>query len=492
MTMKKAGFILILFFPFLPAEAQQIGMYGHAFFKPMVYNPAYAGNSESTNAMILSRSQWTSFKNAPQLNLFTLDGNLQNKKVGLGLSLISDRKGITNRTGGNLEYSYRVTINDDMYLRFGVAAGIIDQTIDYSKALVENGSDPILFSYAQRKTTFDADAGVAFFWKGLEAGAAVPQLAGNKISFVDNTGVRARYIQVRHYLGTLKYNFILSKDKGISIAPQALVRYVPNAPLQYDGTLSLDWKDKMWIGASYKSDYAITAFAGVCIHKQLYIGYAYDIILGNISKYAGTSHEIMVNFKFGKNKKEEQPSPANVQSSNAGNEAYQTRLDSLQSVIRDEQAQITENKKKLEELNNKLEQRQAATPASPSTGTEAAVLKNENQNAAAVETNADKAFENGTWLVTNSAAGFKDANDHPAQKGFYVVAGTFVYRDFAEAEVKRLSANGFSKTSLLFSAAKQYNYVFISTSPVKEDALKKAGEARKSGIKDAWVLQLAE
>lgn len=495
MTMKKTGIISFFFFSSLYAGAQQVGMYGHAFFKPMVYNPAYTGNSEGINAMILSRSQWTGFKGAPQLNLFTLDGSL-NKKAGLGISLLSDRKGITSRIGGNINYSYRITINDDMHLRFGIAAGIVDQAIDYSKALVENGSDPFLFSDSERKTAFDANAGLLFSWKALEFGIAVPQLAGNAISYVDNTNVRAKYTQVRHYLGTLKYTFTLSKDKGIFIAPQALVRYVPNAPMQYDGTLNLEWKDKMWIGASYKNDYAVTVHAGVCIHKQLYIGYAYDIILGNISKYSGTSHEIMVNFKFGKPKKEEPQAeiPQNVPNTAMSNEAYEKRLDSLQSVIRDEQAQIRENREKLKELSDKIEQqgKTAAAPQSTGGNETAAAKNNDNQNSTAVQANANKSYENGTWLVTNNVNDFKDANDRPAQKGFYVVAGTFVYRDFAEAEAKRLTANGFGNTSRIFSEAKQYNYVFISKLSTKEEALKKAEEAKRAGIKDTWVLQLSE
>lgn len=59
-------------------------------------------------------------------------------KVGVGLNIISDRKGLSNRIGGNVFYSYGLNINEDMYLRFGVSAGVFDQSIDYTKAQVEN------------------------------------------------------------------------------------------------------------------------------------------------------------------------------------------------------------------------------------------------------------------------------------------------------------------------------------------------------------------
>ncbi|MCW3105373.1 MAG: hypothetical protein JWO09_3813 [Bacteroidetes bacterium] len=515
---KKTYITLLLALSFLFAEAQQIGFYSHAFFKPMVYNPAFTGNAEGINAMIISRAQWTGFNGGPQLNLFTLDGSLPNNKTGLGLCLISDRKGITNRTGGNINYSYRLNITDAAYLRFGIAAGIIDQSIDFSKALVEDPSDPFTFGDQQRKTVFDANAGLAFFWKGLEAGVAVPQLIGNKIAYVDNTDVRATYTQVRHFLGTLKYSLPLSKDKGLYIAPQALVRYLPGAPFQYDGTLNLEWRDKAWIGATYKSDYAITAHLGFCIHKQLYVGYAYDIILGDLSRYSGISHEVMVSFKFGKNKKEEASAEKAV---NTGEQtASEKRLDSLQAILEESQSQIRANAEKIKVLTDKLEQQSKAiqaqqqaassSQASPvqgqgqpsqqqpqSTGaqnqnTNTPAANNQNQNAAAVETDKNKVNDNGIWLVTNNSKDFKTDRGGTPKKGYYVVAGTFVYLDFAEAEVKRLKAQGFPSTNRIFSEQKQFNYVFVSSSLSKDEAMKAAEKVRAGGIKDAWILQLVE
>lgn len=503
--MKKNCFIILFVLCVSFAKAQQIGMFSHYFYKPMVYNPAFTGYDDATNAMLISRAQWTGFKGSPQLNLFTLDGTLINKKVGLGLSLISDRKGLTNRIGGNVGYSYRLNINDDTYLRFGVSLGVIDQTIDYSQAIVENSSDPTLFTSLQRKTIIDGSGGLAFIWKQLEFGAAVPQLFGNKINYVDNTGVRAYYTQARHILGTLKYKFFISKEKGISIAPMALVRFVQNTPFQYDGNIILDWKNKFWIGATYKSDYAVGLNAGICIHKQLYVGYAYDYIIGDIGNYSGMSHEIMINFKFGQNKKEELPEVTPVAEPQALlNPEYDKRIDSLNSALASEKERINENQRKLKELSDKIEaqsklQQTPVTQNQNNSEKDIAPVnpnenqnQNQNQNSKAIEGDKNKVLDNGVWFVTNNSADFIDSNDRKPQKGFYVVAGTFVYRDFAQAEVKRLKIKGFKNANWLFSKSKEYNYVFLSKQDTKENAFKKAEEARSAGIKDAWVLQLTE
>jgi type IX secretion system PorP/SprF family membrane protein len=325
--------------------AQQVGMYGHYFYKPMLYNPAFAGADDATNAMLIGRNQWTDFKGAPRLNAFTLDGKLTDK-VGIGFNLVSDKKGISNRTTGSFSYSYKLQLNDEMHVLFGLSLGVIYQTLDFSKTLVENNSDPNLFTDAQRKTAFDANAGFAFVYKELELSAAVPQLLQNKINYVDYSNVRGYYALARHYMAAVKYRFFIIKEKDIAIVPQALIRIVPNAPLQYDATVNFDWKDKFWVGATYKSNYALAANFGVSVHKQLSIGYSYDFMMGSISHYAGTSHELMLNFKFNTPKK----TTVEIQPEAQPSDKYKDLIVSLQTEIDGTEESIKELEERLQQL----------------------------------------------------------------------------------------------------------------------------------------------
>ena len=285
-------------------QSQQVVMFSHYYYKPMLYNPAFTGTSGAPEIMIVNHTQWAGFKNAPQYNILTADANLINQNTGLGVSIISDKKGITNRIGGNIMYSYKLKFNKTSHLLLGLSAGVIDQTMNLSNAIVENQNDPYLFSNSQRNTSFDANAGLALIIKGFEFGFSVPQLANNKLSYVSNNDSRTYYTQARHYITSAKYKFLLSKEKQMSITPLALVRYVPNSPTQYDINMNFNWENKFWIGATYKSNYAVGANAGVTLFNKLNIGYSYDFITGNVSKYAGISHEIMLSFKFVKHKEE--------------------------------------------------------------------------------------------------------------------------------------------------------------------------------------------
>ena len=357
--MKKGFTILIMVFMCCIANAQQIGMYSHYFYNPMVYNPAFVGSGEAINATLISRSQWTGFKSPPKLTIFTLDGNLVAKKVGAGFTLISDRKGVANRTGGTVSYSYKITINADAQLCFGLSLGIINHTLDFSGALVESASDPVLFTDIQRKTTFDGNAGMAFVWKGLQIGAAIPQIIGNKVNYVDEENIRLYYTQTRHIMASVKYKFFISEEKGLSIAPQALVRFVPSTPFQFDGNINFDWKDKFWIGATYKSDYAVAANVGFGLYKRLYFGYSYDFIIGNIGKYSGMAHEIMVNFKFNGRKKAEV-----VEEVVNGNNTAPAEKTEYEELIAKMQAKVDESEKKIKALDAKLKQKNSAVSES--------------------------------------------------------------------------------------------------------------------------------
>lgn len=268
----------------------------------MVYNPAYTGTDDAANVMLVNHTQWTGFKGAPQYNLLTFDGNVLNKNTGLGVSIANDRRGVTNRIGGNVSYSYKLRFKKNIHLLLGLSAGAINQSINYSNAIVENPNDPSLFSNTQNKTTFDANAGLAFICRGFELGFAIPQIANNKINYVANNDTRVFYTQSRHYMSSIKYKFLISKE--ITLNPLLLARYVPNTPIQYDANLNLNWQNKFWIGATYKNNYALGLNLGVVIYKRFSIGYSYDYMLGSISKYAGLSHEIMLNFKFIKHKKD--------------------------------------------------------------------------------------------------------------------------------------------------------------------------------------------
>ena len=283
----------------LNADAQQLPLYSQSYFNPFLYNPATAGINEGTNAYLIHRRQWTGIAGSPVTNAFTVDGFFEDKNVGLGLAIFNDVQDINERLGIYTSYAYRLKLNDDMQLRFGLTLGFLDNRIDYSRAVVKDAADPMLLNgQMQRKSALDANIGVSFNWKDLRIGFSVPQLIGQRVELA--TYDSKTYYQLnRHYLASVTYKWMFNESQQLALEPMAMVRFMPNTPAQYDIMAQCSWKDMVWLGVAYRSSYAVGINARVKLFGNLSAGYAYDIIISPLKTSAGISHEFMLGYKFG-------------------------------------------------------------------------------------------------------------------------------------------------------------------------------------------------
>jgi type IX secretion system PorP/SprF family membrane protein len=283
----------------LQASAQQLPLYSQYAFNPFIYNPSMTGIAGETNAFLTHRQQWTQMTGSPTTNAITVDGFMDDKNVGLGLAIFNDVQDINERMGIYTSYAYRLKINDDQQLRFGVSVGFLDNRIDFSRAVVKDVADPLLLSQIQRRAALDATAGVMYSWKELRVGISVPQVVGQKVEF-STTDARTYYQLNRHFLGSVGYKYVINEEQKIALEPLAMVRWLPNTPFQYDVNVMASWRDMIWLGASYRSNYAVGANLRVKLFGNLSAGYAYDFIITPLRTSAGISHEFMLGYTFGK------------------------------------------------------------------------------------------------------------------------------------------------------------------------------------------------
>jgi len=281
-----------------PAFAQQLPLYSQYSVNPFLYNPASTGLSGETNAFLVHRQQWTGMPGGPVTNAFTVDGFMDDKNVGLGFAIYNDVQDINERLGISASYAYRLKINDDQAIRFGLSLGFLDNRIDFSKAVVKDAGDPMMMSQIQHKSALDVNLGMSYNWKDLRVGISVPQLVGQRVKFADYD-TRSYYQLNRHYVGTVNYKWIFNEDQQLALEPMVLVRFLPHTPFQYDINAACSWKNMVWLGVAYRSNYAIGVNARVKLFGNLSAGYAYDIIITPLKTSAGISHEFMLGYKFG-------------------------------------------------------------------------------------------------------------------------------------------------------------------------------------------------
>jgi type IX secretion system PorP/SprF family membrane protein len=451
--MKKQLLSLIFFGYAVIGFAQQLPLYSQYSAISYLYNPALAGIRDEVNATLLHRNQWRGIAGAPTTSLFSLEGPVPVENIGIAGTVFQDVTDITQRTGFYTSYSYKLKINEDQKLFLGASIGFLQQRIDLSGSVIRDENDPMLLNRDNlRKNFADATFGVAYTWKALEAGFAVPQLAGSKIQY-SGTGAASYYYMARHFLTSLKYTFTINENQGMTAYPLVLVRYVKGAPVQYDVNGYFDWKKYGWAGITYRSGYAIGINVGFRVNNSLRAGYAYDYSINTVKNFIAGSHEFFLGYTFGQSKVKE---TEEVETASKNNDK-----DSLMEALR------ISDEKHMEEIIRMKES--------------IALLKKQNDSA-------HKILSELPGMQFAKAADFKTEDGKPIEKGFYVVVGAF--KNLLNAETAQKSnQKKYPKTDILFNKSRGFHYVYVSTF---KDA-KSAEEILKEVLKqyaDAWIFDM--
>lgn len=277
---------------------QQVPLDNQYFIHPYSYNPAWAGaTTPYTNLFLLHKSQWTGIPGAPMTTRLMADGPIPGNRIGLGLQFVRDATDLLTNQGLYAAYSYHVFPSGTTPLNFGLSLGVLENHIDFSKAVVNDPGDEALFGYTEKRFALDGAFGALFRWKGLDINVAVPQIMANSLKY-ETSANRATYQLARHWIFGAGYDFLVSSAKGIHIQPSMVTRLSGSAPVQYDFNAIGIWDEKGWVGLSYKSNYALALNAGMQIHKHFRIGYSYDMVLNNLQPFAGISHEVLLGYCF--------------------------------------------------------------------------------------------------------------------------------------------------------------------------------------------------
>ena len=476
--MKRLLIIILIISAGQWTRAQQVPFYSQYFFNPFIYNPSFTGQSQETRAFLSHRNQWTGIQGAPITTILTLDGPIQGEKAGLGLNMYSDKTDILERTGARMAYSYKVNINDEHMLRFGLGFGITNTKIDYSKVVVEDVNDPNLFTTAQSRAAVDADFGLSYYWKGLKVGFAMPQLLDNlsnvEYATLDNDQV-VKYNLKRHYILSANYDYEI--DEKWSVHPLTLARITPGTPFQFDFGALASYEKLGWLGFVYKHEYAVGMLGGAKLNEKLYLGISYDFIINDIAGYAGSSSELLVGYVFGsssKQKEEEARQRAEMKQ----------ELDSLKGALKKTSDQTEKNTKAIDSLGNEIQKvrtdvddaiEQLKTAPQPTTS--------------ATETTTTPVEPAATTNESELSDEYLDNTGEPLPKGFYIVVGSYSEQKWARQAKLRFINAGFPETDVLYNITNKFYNVFLSFTKDEEEARRNLKNARAE-YPDAWLRKI--
>ncbi len=288
--MKKITSILILGFLLVSIKSfgQQDPQYTQYMYNMNVLNPAYAGSKDVISIGVLGRLQWVNIEGAPKT--FTLSAHAPvGKKVGLGISVISDEIGPVKEQNLYVDFSYTIKTSEEGNLAFGLKGGFTFHNLDALALTTIDPTEPLLLEL-QNRTMPNIGAGMFYYTEKFYAGLSLPNILESR-HFEKGNGV-FEASEKAHYFLTSGYVFDISEK--LKLKPSALAKIAPGTPLSLDLSANLLFNEKIEFGLSYRLDDSISGLVNFGVTKDFRIGYAYDYTTSNLGDFNSGSHEVFL------------------------------------------------------------------------------------------------------------------------------------------------------------------------------------------------------
>tara|TARA_B100001057_G_scaffold67969_1_gene61730 strand:- start:608 stop:1471 length:864 start_codon:yes stop_codon:yes gene_type:complete len=255
-------------------------------------NPAFAGYNEGTSLSLISRNQWVSIEDAPKSQIFTLSSS-RKKNVGLGLSIFSKQNYVEKFNDANIDFSYKLDLNENTRLFLGLK-GVLNFFKSDISSFSNNSNfiDPALVSISN----FNPNLGLGFlldsnkYWFSL----SIPKLFTSELNetFISQNSIVT-------YVGT---GIKLSFNDIYQLKPNILYRNSKNQKSIFDFSFLLGYKEFLDFGALYRSNGAIGLLSKFNL-KGAEIGYAYETKSNSLGGGLSlNTHEIFIKFTVNKSK----------------------------------------------------------------------------------------------------------------------------------------------------------------------------------------------
>ena len=170
--MKQLNKIVFLFFIIscTYGSAQDIHL-SQFYNSPLTLNPANTGNFKGRYRVVTNyKNQWKNISNTYNSSFASIDFNIPEKKIGLGLSFFNDKAGKSQMgvTQGNISLSYNLLVNGGNNIITGLQYGVgqrslITDNLKWDSQFNGTAYDPSLASgeatYSSAFTYMDVSAG---------------------------------------------------------------------------------------------------------------------------------------------------------------------------------------------------------------------------------------------------------------------------------------------------------------------------------------------
>ena len=274
--------------------AQQEPMFTQYTFNTLSVNPAYAGTRNALNLNTLTRFQWVGLNGAPKTVSVALHSPINKRKVGVGLTIVSDEVGPVRNTYYSANYAYRLKITEELTLSMGIKGGITSYSVGLSDLYVNDQEDEV-FNSNEKKISPNAGIGFYLYSNKFYVGFAAPKLLETSVDeeYASNvTELKRHYYIIGGYIWKLNSKWVFK--------PSILTKAVSGSPISNDITMQFLYDDIIWMGAMYRIGDAAGLFLDMKVNNQFIIGVGYDFSLNGLSGINSGTYEIMLSYDFNK------------------------------------------------------------------------------------------------------------------------------------------------------------------------------------------------
>ena len=304
---KKNSHIVLIIAMLLTAsvglKAQQVPIFTNHANSYAYANAGFAGMSEGINLLGIYRQQWAGFVDsdgndiAPQTFLLTGDMPIRALHGGVEFSVMQDKLGFENNVNVGLGYSFHLDLGGST-LGIGVAATLLNRTVDFSKLNPNNASDPILQGLGEESAMM-VDANLGLFWQMPESfyvGVSVVNILETMSQALgENSESSASFTTDRTFYAVAGYPFQFEDMPLFTFIPSVSV--MSNlASTQLNASARVVYNNLFSLGVNYRPQESVGLMAGLTI-KDITVLYSYDINTMGLGVVPG-SHEIGLSYCF--------------------------------------------------------------------------------------------------------------------------------------------------------------------------------------------------
>ena len=278
------------------ASSQHTPLTSQYLFNGLLINPAYAGSRDALTANLTHRTQWVGMEGAPVTQLISIHAPLRHRKIGLGLLLYGDRIGVSRETGVFTNYAYRIRSAKGT-LAFGIGAGITALRADWNTVALQQQNDLSFAEPTMGAVRPNFSTGLYYSTRKYFLGVSVPFVLHHSYGIQEGGYVIGQASMNMQPM--LTGGRVLDLDRDWKLKPTLLLRYRHDSGVQADISTNAIYRERIWLGVSYRTGDAVIGMLEVLPTPQWRVGYAYDLGLSPIRRYHHGSHEVMVQYEFG-------------------------------------------------------------------------------------------------------------------------------------------------------------------------------------------------